>query len=208
MTIYGLADPRTGLVRYVGSTKNLRRRVAQHMQGRDGSREKVAWLLEILALGLEPVVMRLEECGAGAAASREQHWMSIHKGALLLNRHWNVKYHSTSLLRARLRDLTRVFGVARLTSFLDISPHHLTRLQKGLCRVPSDVLVKVSLRLGCPPDTDNFATRTEATIAEAATTRATFERIPLRRTALREKQLRQEWSRGQIRHYDAKGWPS
>lgn len=54
LAVYGLRDPRTGKVCYVGQTRDLEMRYAQHVRGELYNKEKNEWLLELRALGLKP----------------------------------------------------------------------------------------------------------------------------------------------------------
>lgn len=66
--VYGLIDPRSGELRYIGKTQNLARRLRQHLQTSElrANTYKVHWLRELLTEGLRPTVMILEEAHEGA----------------------------------------------------------------------------------------------------------------------------------------------
>lgn len=64
---YGLVDPRTNVVRYVGiTTRSLRARFAGHVSDvnnrPDLNKHKTAWFLELRKLGLIPRIELLQEC--------------------------------------------------------------------------------------------------------------------------------------------------
>ena len=92
--IYALKDPCTGEVRYIGATSApLPRRLAQHMYGanrKDQNSPKVRWLRELSALGLRPVIERIDMVLSDspiATCRLEQSWMNFYEssGADILN---------------------------------------------------------------------------------------------------------------------------
>lgn len=59
-TIYGLIDPLSYYVRYIGVTnKHLEVRLDQHMMLKDGCKTKVQWLITLVDLGLKPTIFVL-----------------------------------------------------------------------------------------------------------------------------------------------------
>lgn len=86
--IYGLVDPRTKTIRYVGKSKNPFTRAKNHlaearMKSRRGG-QRLVWLRELLTAGVEPDVVILE-CVHGMWAEREKTWIAAISG--LLNGH-------------------------------------------------------------------------------------------------------------------------
>lgn len=75
--IYGLVDPRTNEVRYIGKTQqspNIRLRA--HMLDRSNC-HRVHWLRELAALGLEPDIVLLEAIeGAWPWQESERYWIA------------------------------------------------------------------------------------------------------------------------------------
>jgi hypothetical protein len=63
--VYGLCEPDTGLLRYIGKTANGMRRIRLHFSPsklkRDGRTRKANWIRSLLAKGLKPKVVILEE---------------------------------------------------------------------------------------------------------------------------------------------------
>ena len=61
--IYGLTDPRTGELRYIGKTKNsLKYRLMRHVRYRDkGSVHKNSWIGLLERDGLRPEIFVIEE---------------------------------------------------------------------------------------------------------------------------------------------------
>lgn len=89
-SIYGLTDPETGLVRYVGcTTRPVIDRVIQRI-GESGWRNTYcdAWVQKLLKRGLEPgwVVFEVVEDGSYEIVSaREKHWVGQFPWEQLLN---------------------------------------------------------------------------------------------------------------------------
>ena len=59
-TIYTLSDPITGLVRYVGKTRNPKQRIRNHLGKRENN-HKGNWIESLRRQGLEPVVNFIDE---------------------------------------------------------------------------------------------------------------------------------------------------
>jgi hypothetical protein len=98
--VYGLYDPRTEELRYVGATGNLRHRLIAHQRReRHESLKSRRWLWigELRQLGLQPAVKIIEECDLEVLASREGYWISFyrHSGAKLVNVSFGGGIHST-----------------------------------------------------------------------------------------------------------------
>jgi hypothetical protein len=58
MYVYGMVDPRNGLVMYVGQSARPRQRFSQH-RGKMGTPAMRAWLNELDAVGIEPELVTL-----------------------------------------------------------------------------------------------------------------------------------------------------
>jgi hypothetical protein len=84
--IYKCTDPRDGSVRYVGKTrKDLQVRLKQHLIQRDTNLVKRAWIDELAALGLQPLISLIEETpefkdsiSAIYAEQRETYWIEYY----------------------------------------------------------------------------------------------------------------------------------
>src|SRR5579859_7650789 len=89
-SIYTLSDPRDGLVRYVGVSKDPQRRQKEHMQSyAHGSAAKRSWIAELTDLKITPVLMLIDSAeGWKQAAHLERYWISYYRahGVSLLNR--------------------------------------------------------------------------------------------------------------------------
>lgn len=89
MTIYGLTDPRTGVIRYVGKTiLSLRKRLRLHESDarRNTHRRSARWIRGLQRTGLTPGVVALEET---EDAQREVWWIDE-----IERRHGNVLNHA------------------------------------------------------------------------------------------------------------------
>lgn len=75
--IYALSDPRTGAVRYVGWTINLRTRIRDHLKPSRlaGTQRRDRWLKALGSAGLQPSVIILEHVAADWAAA-ERKWIT------------------------------------------------------------------------------------------------------------------------------------
>lgn len=84
-TIYGLIDPRTMMIRYIGLTQNHPAvRLQSHLKkiDKDGNQSKAMWLKGLLSLGLSPNVVALDFSGdLSEATHKERKW--IEQGTLL-----------------------------------------------------------------------------------------------------------------------------
>lgn len=75
--IYGLADPRTGEIRYIGKTTQGMRRIYNHRAQLHKDRtHKGAWLRQLRAEGLQCKVLLLEELPAEDLCAAEMRWIA------------------------------------------------------------------------------------------------------------------------------------
>lgn len=79
-TIYGLSDPETDIVRYVGQTDGdpdyrYHRHVTQAQYGRERNKIKAQWIASLLAKGKKPLLVILEKCPLCQLNKREQWWI-------------------------------------------------------------------------------------------------------------------------------------
>ncbi len=88
MFIYGLIDPRTGVLRYIGKTVNLRKRFNLHLSTTRCKKKhhKDRWILGILQQGFKPEMIVLEGV-SGNGDVEECIWIASFKasGVELLN---------------------------------------------------------------------------------------------------------------------------
>ncbi len=79
ITIYALADPITGKVRYIGKTCSPQKRLHLHIhEARAGNATpKCAWIRSLLDIGQRPVLVALEEAPYTRAQHIERWWMTM-----------------------------------------------------------------------------------------------------------------------------------
>lgn len=84
--IYGLVDPRSDLIRYVGKSGNIKRRLKAH-KNEKGERRKNRWVRLLKSIGLEPEIKVLEQADENTWQERERWWIKDfrEKGYDLLN---------------------------------------------------------------------------------------------------------------------------
>ncbi len=92
MSIYGLCDPHTKEIRYVGKTgRRIPKRYQAHMASarRGKARSHVyCWIRSLLARGLEPICIQIDAASSNTELSDlEQHWIAYFRslGAQLTN---------------------------------------------------------------------------------------------------------------------------
>jgi hypothetical protein len=73
--IYGLVDPRTNAIRYVGKTNNLKGRLDGHIKDRKSNKEKGDWIDGLLEQGKKPKIKTLEVCNSDNWVDREKYWI-------------------------------------------------------------------------------------------------------------------------------------
>ena len=79
--IYGLADPETGLVRYVGKSVNLPSRYAEHLRAGDRS-YRANWIRSLDKRGLVPSLVIIDVVEEGADwQERERYWIAFYRAA-------------------------------------------------------------------------------------------------------------------------------
>lgn len=86
-SVYGLCDPRTGNVRYVGVSVSVNERYSHHLLDRK-SKDKFAWIQELKQAGLKPTLTILEkDLDLENGLRRECYWISYYsqQGASLFN---------------------------------------------------------------------------------------------------------------------------
>lgn len=82
MVVYGLIDPRTDCLRYVGKTTNLKKRYSRHCNPQRSDRShRGCWLRGIRNSGLQPVVVVLEEVAEQDVVDAECFWIASLRAA-------------------------------------------------------------------------------------------------------------------------------
>ncbi len=84
--IYGLVDPTSGKVRYVGKSKNPKYRLSVHMNwylSRTSAKSK--WIHGLIKQHLKPSILILQEVSESESATAEAKWISLYKNNDLVN---------------------------------------------------------------------------------------------------------------------------
>jgi hypothetical protein len=76
VAIYGLIDPRTGCIRYVGKSLNLAQRYNHHVNYQDGSSHKSCWIKGLKRLGLAPELVPLQFVSEASWEATEKWWIA------------------------------------------------------------------------------------------------------------------------------------
>lgn len=86
--IYSLNDPITNIPMYIGSTKNLRKRLSNHLCDTH-NKSKLNWTSELKNSGLGPIIEQIDEVPIAESNFWEEHYISLFKswGFPLLNGH-------------------------------------------------------------------------------------------------------------------------
>lgn len=74
--IYGLKDPRSNVVRYIGKTKSLRQRLEAHAKDATSNKGKAGWIAELAASGLTPEMVTLQVCDSDTWRDAEIAWIA------------------------------------------------------------------------------------------------------------------------------------
>ncbi len=76
--IYGLIDPRTSKIRYIGKTRDTEKRLRKHINEtkRGATNHKHNWIRQLLEQGLIPIIEVLEETTNDDWEEREKEWIA------------------------------------------------------------------------------------------------------------------------------------
>lgn len=117
MFVYGLIDPRTDCLRYVGKTTSIAKRYSRHCNPRRSDRShRGCWLRGLRDLGLRPSIVVLEEVNDADGSLVERFWIASLRasGADLVNAcdggeggatrtgHISTAQHRANIAKARL----------------------------------------------------------------------------------------------------------
>lgn len=85
--IYGLIDPETGEMRYVGKSDNPKVRYQYHLADKNTNPHKTAWISGLSKRGLKPKLVIVEETNQKQWEERERYWIKHYRdaGAPLVN---------------------------------------------------------------------------------------------------------------------------
>lgn len=105
--IYALIDPTDGTVGYVGKSKDIAQRYAQHVDG-FGSDRKSAWIADLADQDLKPELKLLERCTADLLDSREDYWLTFYldSGEAIYNESKKVKCSTAISKKGRKTSVT------------------------------------------------------------------------------------------------------
>lgn len=82
--IYGLIDPRSGLIRYIGKANNSISRLKSHIRdSRTRNTPVYAWIRKLASLGFEPDIIVLSAC-------RESEWEYEERRLIASGRRWGI----------------------------------------------------------------------------------------------------------------------
>lgn len=104
--IYGLIDPRTGLVNYVGQALDIQDRYRRHLKSNE-TNGKSEWISELRILKMRPLIVVLEECELEMLDNSERWWVAhgTRLGWPLTNVQLNTPSRSTESLVRSVRQL-------------------------------------------------------------------------------------------------------
>lgn len=81
-TIYGLVDPTTKLIRYVGCSEDVERRLAEHIYARSNSTKPLAdWINSLVEEDLFPTCQILEVVNVDFCRKAETRWTKHYKAS-------------------------------------------------------------------------------------------------------------------------------
>ena len=91
--VYALLDPVTGIIAYIGQSKNISKRYSQHVKSCANKALK-SWICRLSNAGMSPDMIILEESDSPVDA--EKHWIDRAKaaGIVLFNIHEGGRYPS------------------------------------------------------------------------------------------------------------------
>ncbi len=73
--IYALRDPRDDAFHYIGLSRNLRARLQAHMYADSGGEAKMEWIEDLMACGLRPELVVLEQTDEDHCQEAERRWI-------------------------------------------------------------------------------------------------------------------------------------
>lgn len=76
VAIYGLIDPRTGCIRYVGKSLNLGQRYSHHVNYQDDGSHKSRWVAGLKKLALAPELVPLQFVDEATWEAAERWWIA------------------------------------------------------------------------------------------------------------------------------------
>lgn len=83
--IYSLNDPDSLLIRYIGKTVNLKRRLSSHIneaKRAKGRRYVLNWIKFLLDVNKKPIINVIEECTQDNWEEREKYWVDYYRKSI------------------------------------------------------------------------------------------------------------------------------
>jgi len=75
--IYGLADPFTYQIRYIGQTNNLQRRYKEHLEDCSDTKKSI-WIRYLKSRGVVPGLVHLDTCTVADVDALEEWWIKLY----------------------------------------------------------------------------------------------------------------------------------
>ena len=73
--VYGLFDPLTGKLRYIGcTTKSIKERLNHHLRDKQKNQHKVRWIAKLKRAGLKPIAKQIDICDTIEEMKRSEIW--------------------------------------------------------------------------------------------------------------------------------------
>lgn len=177
--IYGLRDPRTREIRYVGRSSSGLQRPRTHMTPgalrRFAHLHVTAWIRELLGLGLRPEIVVLQVLDRGVndlLNEAEKYWISVGRAALG-HRFTNMTNGGDGLLGYRHSDLTRSKQAA---SYRPISAESIAKMaetKRLIARTPvGRIRLENALRKSLTPESIAKVSETRRRLASTPEGRA------------------------------------
>lgn len=110
--IYGLIDPTTMGIRYIGKTNNPRRRIVEHSED-VGRAEKSSWIRSLRAMKITPIMVILEEVDKRNVSVKENEW---------IKRGISLGWALTNTMLATHKPRNEIVGIGIGTDIEDDSP--------------------------------------------------------------------------------------
>jgi len=155
ITIYGLRDPNTGEIRYIGQTMHERRRLGQHIgDALNGSdRDVCLWIRTLLNKNTAPEMITLEQVDAEAADAAEREWIYFAQvqGWPIKNTQGKVNHRTSFADWVRQEIDKRGWQQKALARLAGISEAQVSRVLSGEREAGADFCLGLAFALSLPP---------------------------------------------------------
>jgi hypothetical protein len=116
VTIYGLTDPRTGHIRYIGQSLNPDTRWKSHCASASSNEaiQKSNWIKELKEAGMKPQLLELEKVAVEDANSSELFYIEYFKmlGANLTNGSHYIRYSQNTRIANAARPAKKTLALS------------------------------------------------------------------------------------------------